>query len=307
MTDVTLGILGPATDPQVVAVAAAVRARGVRVAVLDLGAFPAHGQLTVRDGRAAVAGRDVADVPAWYVRSLPLPLPFRPQGPEPATAYAAGRERRSFVAGFVAALESAGAAMVNPPLTMAQHFRKLEQLDALRVAGIPVPATLATNDPDAVRAFAGELGALVYKPLAGGGTCRRLAAADLTPDRLGLLAHAPVLFQEEVPGRNIRVYVVDGRIVASYEIVADELDYRGSERDVLATEVSDGEHHACRTAAVACGMVFTGIDVRRRPDGTFAVLECNPSPMFAGIQQRTGDDPVSRAVACALLARATGP
>jgi glutathione synthase/RimK-type ligase-like ATP-grasp enzyme len=38
-------------------------------------------------------------------------------------------------------------------------------------------------------------------------------------------------------------------------------------------------------------MTFTGLDLRRRPDGGFAVLECNPSPMFAGIQRRTGAEP----------------
>jgi hypothetical protein len=48
-------------------------------------------------------------------------------------------------------------------------------------------------------------------------------------------------------------------------------------------------------------MPFTGIDLRRRPDGWFAVLECNPSPMFAGIQRRVGAEPVSDALAGFLL------
>ncbi len=185
---------------------------------------------------------------------------------------------------------------------MAQHFRKLEQLDTLRAAGVPVPATLATNDPDAVAAFAGELdGAVVYKPLAGGALCRRLAPADLEPERLALLARAPVLFQEEVPGRNLRVYVVAGEEAASYEIRSEALDYRGSETAVVAASLTDEERKACRKAAEACGMTLAGIDVRRRPDGTFAVLECNPSPMFAAIERRTGATPVSAAVAEALL------
>ena len=48
-------------------------------------------------------------------------------------------------------------------------------------------------------------------------------------------------------------------------------------------------------------MPFTGLDLRRRPDGGFAVLECNPSPMFAGIQRHTGAEPVSDALAELLL------
>jgi glutathione synthase/RimK-type ligase-like ATP-grasp enzyme len=270
--------------------------------VLDLSRFPAARQLSIRDGVPSARGLDLGTVHAWYVRSLPLPLPFLPAD---RTDYAAGRERRSFVAGFVSGLADAGAVLVNPPATLAQHFRKLEQLDTLRAAGVPVPATLATNDPDAVAAFAGALdGAVVYKPLAGGALCRRLAPADLELERLALLARAPVLFQAEVPGRNLRVYVVAGEEAASYEIRSEALDYRGSETAVVAASLTDEERNACRTAAEACGMTLAGIDVRRRPDGTFAVLECNPSPMFAAIERRTGATPVSAAVAEALLSGA---
>ena len=58
-------------------------------------------------------------------------------------------------------------------------------------AGVPVPATLATNDPHAVVGSAREVGAVVYKPLAGGGRCRRLTDADLSAERLGRSAAAP--------------------------------------------------------------------------------------------------------------------
>jgi glutathione synthase/RimK-type ligase-like ATP-grasp enzyme len=301
------GIIGPADDPQVARVASALRRRGAVPTLLDLGRFPRASRLSLRDGVPAADGVDLRAVGSWYVRGLPLPLPFRVAEADPALArrdYAAGRERRSFLAGFTAALAAGGAALVNPPERMAQHFRKPEQLDALRAAGVPVPSTLATNDAQAVAAFAAEVGSVVYKPLAGGGRCRRLGAADLGPERLRSLAAAPVLFQAEVPGRNLRVYVVGGAVVAAYEIVSDELDYRGAESDVRAVRLTDAEDATCRRAAGACGMPFTGIDLRRRPDGGFAVLECNPSPMFAGIQRRTGSEPVSEALAGFLLDQA---
>jgi len=302
-----LGIIGPPDDPQVLRVASALRRRGAEPVVLDLGRFPRRLRLTVRDGTPRADGIDLAAVRAWYVRSLPLPLPFRvPRHADEAVErreHAAGRERRSFLSGFVAAVQATGAVMINPPDRMAQHFRKLEQLDALRAAGVPVPATLATNDPRDVVEFADEVGAVVYKPLAGGAKCRRLTADDLTSGRLDRLAAAPVLFQAEVPGANIRVYVVDGRVVASYEIVSAELDYRGAETDVRREPLDGAETAACLRAAAACDMPFTGLDLRRRPDGGFAVLECNPSPMFSGIQRRTGGEPVSDALADVLVAR----
>lgn len=299
------GIIGPASDPQVSCVASALRRRGAAAFVLDLGLFPRTLRLSLRDGVPSADGVDLLTVSSWYVRSLPLPLPFRVTPVADTRVqqrdYAAGRERRSFLAGFVAALAAAGSALVNPPERMAQHFRKCEQLDVLRSAGVPLPATLATNDPHAVVEFAREMGAVVYKPLAGGGRCRRLTDADLSAERLERLAAAPVLFQAEVPGTNIRVYVVGGVVVAAYEIVSDELDYRGAEADVRPVRLAPVEADVCRRAAAACGMSFTGLDLRRRPDGGFAVLECNPSPMFAGIQRHTGAEPVSDALAELLL------
>jgi hypothetical protein len=50
-------------------------------------------------------------------------------------------------------------------------------------------------------------------------------------------------------------------------------------------------------------MAFTGIDIRRRRDGSFALLECNPSPMFAAIERRTGASPVTAALAGLLQSR----
>jgi hypothetical protein len=306
------GIIGPPSDPQVRRVAGRLRELAAQPVILDLSRFPGRGRASVLDGVPACPGTDLAAVGAWYVRSVPLPLPFQPLRYDDGgdadvdtgatkRAYAAGRERRSFLYSFVVGLQRAGATLVNPPAAATQHFLKLEQLERLRGARIPVPRTLASNDPEAVLQFAASLpGPMVYKPLAGGGLCRRATAADLRPPRLRALAAAPVLFQEEVAGRNIRAYVVAGEVAACYEIVSDALDYRGAETAVHATAPTDAERDACCAAAHACGMPFTGIDIRRRPDGTFALLECNPSPMFAAIERRTGESRVTRAI-CALL------
>lgn len=290
--------------------------------MLDLSCFPRSGAISVLDGVPTVTGVDISSVASWYVRSLPLPLPFQPLGheltDEPGAtvedlvaradrAYAAGRERRSFLFSFLLALERRGSVFVNPPARFSQHFLKLDQLENLRRAQIPVPRSLATNDPEAVIEFARAIpGGIVYKPLAGGGACRPVTEDDLHPERLRLLATAPVLFQEEIPGRNLRAYVVADTLVTSYEIVSAELDYRGAETSVAVMPLTEEEADASTRAARACDLTFTGIDIRRRPDGTFAVLECNPSPMFSGIERMTAESSVSRALADLLIDKPTG-
>jgi glutathione synthase/RimK-type ligase-like ATP-grasp enzyme len=310
----TVGIFGRPEDPQVERVAAYLKERGAAPVLLSLGEFPARLRLTIEDGAARVEGLEAGARSAWYVRSMPMTLPFfdfdpRVEAATPAELltrwrhrYAAERERQSFITGFVTALGRRGARLVNPPAALDQHFVKTDQLERLRAAGVPVPRTLATNDPEALRRFAADSSApLVYKPLAGGALCRRVEPSDMEGERLAALARAPVLFQEEVRGRNIRVYVVGGRVAAAYEIVSDEVDYRGSEKGLVETELTEAEAVASVRAAEGCEMLFTGLDIKRRDDGTFAVLECNPSPMFAGIESWTKRSPVTSALGELLL------
>ncbi|MCP4639946.1 MAG: ATP-grasp domain-containing protein [bacterium] len=198
-------------------------------------------------------------------------------------------EKRAFLASVLESLRHRGVRIVNTLEANAQHSRKPFQLELLRNAGLPVPRTLATNDPAAVKRFARDVGEVVYKPLAGGATVQRLERADLKSDRLASLATAPVLFQELVEGVAVRAYVVGRRVVASAEIHSPELDYRRDEQDVVPTRLTPDERRAAIAAAQACGMPFTGVDLIRGKDG-FVVLECNPSPMFAVFEKKTGQD-----------------
>lgn len=309
----TVGIFGRADDPQAARVAGYLRGRGAAPLVVSLGDFPARLRLTVEDGEAHAGGRRLAGESAWYVRSMPMTMPFFDFDPRVEAddarellarwraRYAAERERQSFITGFVLALGRAGARLVNEPSALDQHFVKLEQLARLRAAGVPVPRTLATNDPEALARFAARVGSVVYKPLAGGALCRRLTPEDFSDERLAALARAPVFFQEEARGRNMRIYVVGGRVAAAYEILSDEVDYRGSEKGVVGAELTEAERDAAVRAAEACAMPFTGLDLKRGEDGRFAVLECNPSPMFAAIEARTGRAPVTEALGELLL------
>ncbi len=320
-------VVGGERDEHALDVATAVGARGARVLLLDLEPFPALLPLALEGDAPLYRGFDLRCARAVYVRSVHMRLPFyavemraregegegEGEGATSAAslleschaAWALERDRQSFLTAFVLAFERAGARVVNPTASIDQHFVKLDQLAILRAAGVPVPRTLGANDPEAVRAFvAARRGRVVVKPLSGGAACRRLLPSDLDAGRLRELAAAPAIFQEEAPGRDVRVYAIGGRAVVAYEIETDEVDFRGHEKAVREISLPRAIREACERAAGACGMPFTGIDVKVGEDGKFLVLECNPSPMFRGFERWTGRTAVTSALADYLVTEA---
>jgi len=278
-------------SPEARRVARALRKRGVTVQHCRSDAFPERTRLSQRDGAVFMGGKPLCIPVSVYVRGLAC-HPLTPGFEDALAARARGLiaqcdEKRALLESILLTLQDRGARLVNPPEANAQHSRKPWQLERLRKAALPLPAFLATNDPVAVRQFVRRHGATVYKPLAGGATVRRVEAADLSPARLAQLALAPVLFQAYVPGVSVRAYVVGRQVVAAAEIHSTELDYRRGEGVVSATRLSGQERRAVLKAARVCGMGFAGVDLIRGEDG-FWLLECNPSPMFAAFEDKTG-------------------
>ncbi len=245
------------------------------------------------NGQFHIGNQRIPALRSIYLRSLecnPLaPAHAEDLAARPHGLLAQSREKYAVLASLVLTLQSEGVRVVNPLEVNAQHSQKPYQLELLRRAGLPVPRYLATNDPRAVRRFARQVKRAVYKPLAGGATVREVEPSDLSAERLETLATAPVLFQELVEGVAVRAYVVGKMVVAAAEIRSRELDYRRGEESVTLTTLTRGETAAARRAATACGMAFAGVDMLRTSEG-HVLLECNPSPMFAVFEDKTGAD-----------------
>jgi len=286
-------IVGGERDPEVLRLQAEVDGRGGRYCVLDSTVFP----------QSAVFSLDPKHI-VWNHARLPMPgvvylralasHPLMPALDEELRARPRGlvaqcEEKRAALESLLLTIEKRGVAVVNPLETNAQHSRKPFQLSLLEAKGLPVPRWVATNDPERVRQFVREVRAAVYKPLAGGASVRKVERKDLTTARLETLKSAPVLFQEYVKGAALRVYVVGRRVAAAAEIHSPEIDYRRKEEAVVSTRITPDERRAAIAAARACGMAFTGVDFVRHSKG-FVVLECNPSPMFAVFERKTGLD-----------------
>ena len=286
-------IVSGRSDAEARRVAEALGELRVPTAFLDTVLFPGSARFSNREGRLFAGDAEQAAPETVYLRGLAthplLPGYHEDLVERPRGLVAQCEEKRAFLESLLLTYERAGARLVNTLEANRQHSRKPWQLYLLERARLPIPRRVATNDPRAARAFVKENGPCVYKPLAGGATVRMVTKEDLSAARLASLALAPVLFQEYCEGMSVRAYVVGGRVVAAAEIRSDEVDYRRDEQEVVPTRLSPEERRAAAAAARACGMAFTGVDLLRGADG-FRVLECNPSPMFAVFERKTGLD-----------------
>jgi glutathione synthase/RimK-type ligase-like ATP-grasp enzyme len=304
----TIAILGGEQDRQVRAVADALTDRDVEVSVWDADNWPGSRPLSFAQRtdseRLTIGDRiDTDDLDAVYYRRVDLDPRTELFGDDDVDdGYARLnqlREYRGLLLSILRSLESAGIPVVNPAPSMRIHGRKPYQLSVFADAGLPIPETLTTNDPDAVRAFVDEVGDAIFKPVAGGGHARPVDDGDLDGDRLSKLANAPVQFQERLDGDVLRLFVVDGDVVATGRIVSDELDYRQADHDVVEHDPGPAVRSAAVKASETLGLRFSGVDVIVEPD-RFGLLEANPSPMFAGFDDLAGTD-VAEALAAYLV------
>jgi glutathione synthase/RimK-type ligase-like ATP-grasp enzyme len=200
--------------------------------------------------------------------------------------------------------EIAGATVVNRPGAMTSNNSKPFQTALIAAAGFEVPETLVTTDPELVIPFWERHGAMIYKSVSG----VRSIVSRFTPghrDRLALVAHCPTQFQAYVPGTDVRIHVV-GNDAFCCSIVSDGDDYRYAEGGggIAHIEVYDPPDEIVQRAigvTADLGLLVSGIDLRRTPDGRWYCFEANPSPGFTYYESATGL-PIAAAIA-ALLSR----
>jgi hypothetical protein len=307
----SIGAIGPANDSHVKAIARLATAQGAEVSVIDTSA-PTFARWGWRDGRLHDHRGEEVRLDAVYVRSVASPLPRHdvPEVAGPAMAgwlRAAERGRRSQIHARAvnASLEMSGTLVVNPVETSWFHRSKPATDLRLRAAGIPSPRCVVTDDPAELRRFVETVGEVVRKPVAGGGYCDAIDPDALTDADLAGMVTAPVLFQERIRGDDLRVYVLDGDVIAAGRIVTTAIDYRGNEDDVVGITADDELAELSCRVAETLDLVFTGIDVKRSAGGELTVIDANPSPMFLGFERRMGQ-PIGEPLVARLVAAAAG-
>jgi hypothetical protein len=193
--------------------------------------------------------------------------------------------------------------VLNRPRHMASNNCKPYQAEFIRRSGFSTPRTLITTSLEAVRAFQDRHGALIYKSISGvRSRVTRLGPAHA--ERLPDIACCPTQFQQFVPGCDFRVHVIGQDIFAS-ELICDADDYRYPGEHTLRTcsaKLPPEIEEQCFQLASSLDLTFSGIDLRRTPDGEWFCFEVNPSPAFTFYQELTGQ-PIASAVASLLMSR----
>jgi glutathione synthase/RimK-type ligase-like ATP-grasp enzyme len=286
----TVLILGGMDDEHACFMLEHLKEQGVDVELLDSRWFPAdlglahdplRGEWTLQlpTGRR-LAGEQVRSVYWRCYNGVATP-----DLPDPEQAYIASNDARGL---FESMLIHLPVRWVNGWQGFQLHQTKPVQLARVASLGVPIPASILANDPEAIREFAARHPHSIFKPIQGGAHTRRVKPEHLTEENLANLRHAPVTLQEEVPGTNIRVFVAGEKVLAC-EVRVEQLDYRDNEdpeiyQHALPAEVAEQSLRIAR----ALDLRWTGIDFRRSPEGRYVFLEANPSPMFLGFQSRCG-------------------
>ena len=175
---------------------------------------------------------------------------------------------------------------------IAVSYSKPWQLQLIRQHGFSVPETLVTNDPAEVRRFRKRHGRVVFKSA----SYVRSVVDLLEGDDLDAVRFCPVLFQQFIAGKNLRVHTVGNRVFAT-SIESSAVDYRYAQDETLQEMTVDEDFaNRCLALATAFGVEFSGIDFRVTGNGEAYCLELNPSPAFSYYELKTGQ-PIARAVA----------
>jgi glutathione synthase/RimK-type ligase-like ATP-grasp enzyme len=310
VTNSSIVIVGSLSDVHALAVYERLRERGIEPLVFDAQRYPEDLAVSLGEGLEDIVidGHRVGRPSAVYVRgTYQHPGAYGVDADEAMRedwrrTLLAFRERGTLVSAILLRWEQLGAAFYNST-SSSGNVTKPFQIALLRQAELPVPETLWTNDPEAVRSFAARR-ELIYKPVAGGAATRRLGPDDLA--RLDKLGAAPVCFQELLPGDDIRVYVIDGRVICALRIVSHEIDFRQNEQSIEPIELPEEVANQCIRAAAVIGLRYTGMDLKADAQGRYKILELNPSAMFLGFEQRAKVDicgPLCDALAGATEAR----
>ena len=205
-------------------------------------------------------------------------------------------------------LERSGVKVVNPPEAIRTAANKHMCSYLFREHGLPTPDTILTTNLDAALDAIRDWGRAVVKPIFGfkGMDIHCVVDDEHSVKLLGsVIDTRGVLYLQRFisnPGRDIRVFVVDGDVPAAIYRLAppgswiNNLSRGGSHK---RCEVTDEIAGLAIDAAQAVGAVYAGVDLIEGEDG-LQILEVNGTPSGRGIYEACGVNVAQDIVKCVL-------
>jgi RimK family alpha-L-glutamate ligase len=204
-------------------------------------------------------------------------------------------------------IEKRGILVMNSPRTIERSVDKFYTTALLHEAGLPIPETVVCENVADAMAAALAMGDVVVKPLFGsmGHGMMRVSDPDLAFRVFKTLERVREVFyvQRAVDhgGRDIRVFVIGGRVIAAIERRAPGDDWRTNvARGALARpfELAREWEELALGAAKVVGADYAGVDLLPTRDGRVFVLEVNGIPGWRALQQATGLDIADAIIDC---------
>jgi len=197
--------------------------------------------------------------------------------------------------------ESMGVYTINSSSAITQSRDKLFSLQLLLKSGISIPTTGFANSPmdtnDLIEMVGGA--PLIVKLLEGtqgrGVVLAETKKAAESVINAFKALRANLLVQEfikEANGKDLRCFVIDGKVVASIERSAAPGEFRANIHQggtASIVKITPKERALSIKAAKTLGLKVAGVDIIRSKNGPL-LLEVNSSPGLEGIESATGKD-----------------
>lgn len=198
-------------------------------------------------------------------------------------------------------LQLMGIPVVNHYLPIVRAKNKVRTMQILQHEGIPIPRTVVIHSLEYIDEAIDSLGSfpLILKTPHGslGKGVMIIESKRSLRSMIDLLVASVkdhlIIIQEyvkEAKGKDIRVFVVGGKIVAAMERQAKRGEFRSNFSQggsVSITDLSPEECEMSIRATKIMGLHVAGVDVIRTSEGP-KILEVNSNPGLEGITQATG-------------------
>jgi glutathione synthase/RimK-type ligase-like ATP-grasp enzyme len=189
---------------------------------------------------------------------------------------------------------------VSDPHATAMAENKLVQLRAAQAAGLPVPRTLVSQDPEEIRNFCRSVDGDVIVKSVRGCSSTPVFTRKVTDAHLGAEASmrlAPAIYQECIPGQEHLRALVLGDEIHAVSLRSEDLDWRDRlPGEFRIAQVDDATRTGLVDVLRRLRLRMGVIDMKPDSHGVPVWLEINPQGQFLFMQALSGLDLVTPCV-----------